>query len=221
MTASDLEAVARDADVVRLRVVGLKQNLGPLEKLVSLRELELVDPRAIEGLDRLHQLEALTLYAIPHVGSLAPLAKLTDLRRLLVSTPPGYDASRKCYEVESLEPIASLTRLEQLTMRGIVPRTGRLKPLERLKNLREIGITHVYVFGIEDYAQLAQALPDAQGHCLQPVFEATWAGVCSRCGGARVAFTAPPPRSPRTACPVCDRARIERHVKAWNSVGNR
>jgi hypothetical protein len=59
-----------------LRVVGLKQNLGPLEKLVSLRELELVDPRAIEGLDRLHQLEALTLYAIPHVGSPAPLAKL-------------------------------------------------------------------------------------------------------------------------------------------------
>ena len=106
-------------------------------------------------------------------------------------------------------------------MRGIVPKTGRLKPLERLKNLREIGITHVHVFGIEDYALLAHALPDTQGHCLQPVFEATWAGTCSRCGGARVAFTAPPPRSPRTACPVCDRARIERHVNAWNSVGNR
>jgi hypothetical protein len=221
MTASDLEAVAREADVVRLRIVGLKQSLGPLERLVSLRELELVDPRTIDGLDRLQHLEALTLYAIAHVSSLAPVAKLTNLRKLLVSTPPGYDASRKCYEIESLEPIASLTRLEKLTMRGIMPRAGRLKPLERLNSLRNIGITHVYVFEIEDYAQLARALPDAQGHCLQPVFQAPWAGMCSHCGGARVAFTAPPPRSPRTACPVCDRARIERHVNAWNSVGTR
>lgn len=221
MTASDLDAVARQADVVRLRIVGLQRSLEPLETLVSLRELELVDPRTLDGLDRLQQLEALTLYAIAHVSSLAAVAYLANLRKLLVSTPPGYDASRKCYEVESLEPIASLTRLEELTMRGIVPRTGRLKPLARLNSLRKIGITHVYVFGIEDYAQLARALPEAQGHCLQPVFEAPWTGVCSRCGRARVAFTAPPPRTPRTACPVCDRVRIERHVNAWNSVANR
>jgi hypothetical protein len=221
MTVSDLEAVARQRDVVRLRIVGLTQSLEPLEGLVSLRELDLVDPRTLDGLDRLQQLEALILYAIPHVGSLAPIAKLTSLKKLLVSTPPGYDASRKCYEVESFEPIASLTRLEELTMRGIVPRSGRLRPLERLTSLRTIGITHVYVFGIADYAQLAHALPDAEGHCLQPVFEATWAGTCSRCGGARVAFTAPPPRSPRTACPVCDRVRIQRHVNVWNSAVKR
>ena len=75
-----------------------------------------------------------------------------------------------------------------------------------------------YMFGLADYAQLAAALPAAEGHCLQPVFEATWAGACPQCGRPRVVLTAPPPRTPRMACPVDDQARIERHVAAWNAA---
>jgi hypothetical protein len=71
-------------------------------------------------------------------------------------------------------------------------------------------VTRVKIFG------LAAALPGAEGHCLQPVFEATWAGPCPRCGRPRVVLTAPPPRTPRMACPVDDQPRIERHVAAWN-----
>jgi hypothetical protein len=220
LSEADLYAVDARPDVTRVKIFGLKHNLAPLATLASLRHLDLTDPHTLDGLERIDQLEVLTLYAFPRITSLDAVGKLHNLKKLHLSTPPGSDASRQCYEVESFEPLAALANLEALTMRGIVPKVGGLDPIGRLKNLRRVDITPVYVFGLEDYARLAAALPIAEGHCLVPVFEATWAGPCPSCGTARVVLTAPAPRSPRTACPVCDRARIERHVAAWNAVSS-
>jgi hypothetical protein len=218
LTDADLYAVAASPDVTRVKIFGLKQSIAPLTMLASLRDLDLTDPATLDGLDELQQLESLTLYAFPRITSLEAIGALTNLKKLLLSTPPGYDASRKCYEVDSLEPLGRLSRLESLTMRGIVPRSGRLEPIRRLTSLRRVDITHVYMFGLADYAQLAAALPAAEGHCLQPVFDAAWAGACPQCGRPRVVLTAPPPRTPRMACPVDDQARIERHVAAWDAA---
>jgi len=218
LSIADLYAVAARPDVTRIRIYALKQNLGPLATLTSLRHLELTDPHVLDGLEGMQQIDSLMLYAFPRITSLDAVGTLTNLKTLMLSTPPGYDASRKCYEVESFEPLARLANLEALTLRGIVPETGGLEPIQRLTSLRRLDITHAYVFGLEDYARLAAALPRAEGHCLQPVFEASWAGTCPRCGGSRVALTAPPPHTPKTACPICDRERIERHLTAWNWV---
>ena len=216
LTDADLYAVAARPDVIRVKIYGLKQSLAALATLASLRQLELTDPHTLDGLELMQQLETLSLYAFPRITSLDAVGTLTNLRALRLSTPPGYDASRKCYEVDSFEPLGRLANLESLTMRGVAPKHGRLGPIRRLTSLRHVDITHVYLFTLEDYAQLVAALPNAEGHCLQPVFEATWAGTCAECGRARVVLTAAPPRSPRMACPVCDQARIERHVEAWN-----
>jgi len=218
LSVADLYAVAARPDVTRVRIFALKQNLAPLAPLMSLRHLELTDPYVLDGLDQLEQLESLMLYAFPHITSLDLVGTLTNLKKLTLSTPPGDDASRNYYEVESFEPLARLSSLESLTMRGIVPKSGGLEPIHRLTQLRRVDITHVHVFGLEDYARLAAALSLAEGPCLQPVHEAQWAGTCPRCGSARVALTAPPPHSPKTACPICDRERIERHLAAWNWV---
>ena len=215
---STLAELRQRPDVSRVRIIGLKQHLAVLTSLPALRHLDLIDPRTLDGLAQLHQLESLMLYALTHVTSFDAVGRLSHLKSLMISTPPGYDASRKCYEVDTLEPLAKLTRLESLTMRGILPRVARLDPIRRITSLRHLDISHVYVFGVPDFARLALALPHAKGHCLEPVFDAQWAGVCSRCGGRRVALTAPPPRTARTACPVCNRARIDRHVAAWNAV---
>jgi hypothetical protein len=59
----------------------------------------------------------LTLYAFPRITSLDAVGKLHNLKKLHLSTPPGYDASRQCYEVASFEPLATLANLETLTMR--------------------------------------------------------------------------------------------------------
>ena len=195
--------------------------LSALADLPRLQDLHLVDPGTLEGLEQLQRLIWLTLYHFPKIHSLTPIGTLTKLRSLLVSTPPSYDAPRRCHHVETLDPLGRLSHLEALTLRGVLPGEGRLDALGALKGLGELAITHVYAFDLEDYARLARALPSTRGNCLRPYYEAHWAGTCRRgCGQARVALTAPPPRSPRTLCPGCDRERLERHVSAWMAVVN-
>src|SRR5262249_39058875 len=155
---------------------------------------------------------------LPRISSLDPIGRLTRLRTLAMSTPPGYDASRKCHDVETLAPLSALHALEKLTMRGILPARDRLRPLHTLARLQSLDVSHVYAFGLEDYAGLARALPHASGHCLQPYFSAEWAGRCSRCQSPRVVLTAPPPRTSRFVCSTCQADRLEAHVQKWNRV---
>jgi hypothetical protein len=218
-TERDLRALASLPHASHVQLSRLRVSLDGLADLPHLEDLHLVDPETLEGLERLRRLVSLTLYSFPKIHSLAPIGSLTNLKTLLVSTPPSYDASRKCHNVESLDPLGKLDNLEALTLRGVLPDKGGLDPLRALKQLRQLAITHVYAFGIEDYARLAHDLPNAEGHCLRPYFEAHWTGTCRHgCGRARVALTAPAPRTPRTLCPVCDQARLERHVNAWDAV---
>jgi len=220
-TERELRALASVPLATHLQVSRLRVSLAGLADLPHLQDLHLVDPGTLEGLERLQQLVSLTVYCFPKIHSLSPIGSLTNLKTLLVSTPPGYDAGRKCHRVESLEPLGRLGDLEALTLRGVLPDQGRLDALRALKGLRQLAITHVYAFGIDDYAGLARALPNTSGHCLQPYYEAHWTGTCRHgCGRARVALTAPPPRSPRMLCPDCDRARLERHVAAWMAIVN-
>ena len=217
----DLAALAVLRHATHVQLTGMRSALGALAALPRLEQLHLVDPHTLEGLSAMPRLTSLTIYCFPKIHSLAPIASLVNLRSLLLSTPPGYDASRKCHDVDSLQPLEHLRYLERLTLRGILPARGRLSPLSALTQLRELAVTHVYAFGLEDYAGLARALPATSGHCLRPYFAAHWTGRCRACGRPRVALTAPPPRTPRTLCPDCDRARLERHVANWNDVMSR
>src|SRR5215467_8072878 len=51
LSIADLYAVAARPDVTRIRIYALKQNLGPLATLTSLRHLELTDPHVLDGLE--------------------------------------------------------------------------------------------------------------------------------------------------------------------------
>lgn len=214
-----LTASRPDAETVR--VCKLRTSLLPFERLSLLRHLEINDPLTLDGLDHLTQLSSLTIYSFPRVHSLDTLGALTELRRLHLSTPPSYDASRKVHHVDSLGPLGHLRNLESLVMRGVLPTIGGLQPLQHLLLLRHLEITHVYGFAIDEYAQLARALPLAQGHCLVPYFEATWTGRCKKCGRQRVALTAPRPRTPSVLCPMCNCDRLERHIEVWNRAKER
>src|SRR5262245_31067548 len=199
----DLQMVARQTGVSVVEIHGLQCSLVPLLELPTLTTLSLFDPRSLEGLEEFRGIESLTLYDIPKIRSIAPLAALASLKRLVVSTPPGYDSSRKVHTVESFAPVGYLQHLEDLVLRGVWPQDGRLAPLHQLTALRRVAIDHVFGFTMGDYVALARALPDVEGHCLQPTFEAAWAGACPRgCGNARVVLTAPPPRTSSLMCPV-------------------
>lgn len=76
--------------------------------------------------------------------SLRPLKNLSGLRMLSLSTTPSWDGSGRTLFVDSFEHFSNCTKLEMIQIIGVVPREGRLEPLERLKNLRvaSIGNTH-------------------------------------------------------------------------------
>jgi len=220
-TEDDLRALAALPNAASLEISGLRIDLRALRAVPWVEHLHLNDPATLDGLVHLQQVRRLAVYHFPKIHDLAPVGALSRLRTLLLSTSPSYDASRKCFEVDSLEPLAALSQLEQLTMRGVVPLHGRLEPLHGLTGLRELAITHVYCFGLEDYARLAAALRHTTGHCLEPFFAASWAGTCRRCGQGRVVLTGPRQRRSRFLCPLCDGARVAQHVAAWKAASTR
>jgi hypothetical protein len=218
-TERDLAALAQVPNETALRISGLRITVQALAGVPWIESLTLDDPATLDGLEALPHVRKLAVDYFPKIRDLSPIGALGQLTSLLLSTPPSYDASRKCFEVESLEPLGRLGHLEELTLRGVIPLRGRLEPLHGLKQLRRLTISHVYCFTLEDYARLARVLTNTTGDCLRPVFAASWAGTCQRgCGQTRVVLTGPRPRSPHVLCPDCNRARIERHVEAWKAA---
>jgi|GEM_PF-1404412 len=187
----------------------------------SLRILYVGSAYTLAGVSELTQVRELRLLHIPKVTSLEPVSRLQGLQILVVATPPSWDASRRCIEVESLAPLGRLKNLGRLDLCGVLPRDRTLKPLGELVNLRQLLISHVYAFGMEDYADLARHLPRTVGACLRPCYSMGFETPCRKCRGQTVFLTGPRPRTRRQLCPTCDRAKLEEHIAEWNRITGR
>jgi hypothetical protein len=219
------ETVADRPDILSARALVLNSvrdtDLAFLSSNVSLRVLYLSELHALKDVAALSQIRELVLLHSPKVRSLEPLAALRGLEILTISTPPSWDASRKCLEVESFDSLRRLAGLRALSLTGVRPMQDGLRPLQGMKGLRRLEISHVYDFGLEDYAELAAHLPATAGACLQPCFSMGFAMPCRKCGRQTVFLTGPKPRSRRYLCVVCDRARLEEHIARWNAASGR
>lgn len=210
MTAPSLSlAAVRDSDLSFLRANQ------------SLRILQVSEAHSLRGVDLLSQVRELVLIHIPQVHSLEPLAALRDLQFLTISTPPGWDASRRCLEVDSLEPLSGLNALVSLSLCGVRPIHGRLQPLHKLTGLLALSISHVYSFDLRDYAALAAHLPNTAGDCLRPCFSFGFELPCRKCGNQMIGLTGSKPRARRFLCLTCDRGRLLEHFDAWNKAAGR
>jgi len=219
-TQHDVEAIAKIPSVTCVCLVMPRiTSLAPLSRLSGLESLELDDPPTISGMERLPSLKCLVLRHFRRVKSLAPLSALSNLRAISMSTIPSWDASRRCLEVDSLEPLRKLINLESLSLMGIEPLDRRLDPLHDLTNLKYLHISHEFQFQLEDYAALARALPETSGHCLLPYYTIPQLSLrCKRCDGEIVFLTGPRPRTRRQLCPVCDERKLQRHERQWNDA---
>src|SRR5262245_21088484 len=219
-TQQDLEFLQRFSALECVCVIVLRgASLVPLAALQHLQALELDDPPTLSGLDRLTNLKCLVLRHFRRITSLAPLAALPHLRAVSMSTIPSWDASRRCLEVESLEPLAGLSMLESLCLMGVKPLDHRLDPLHRLAQLKYLHISHEFQFQLEDYAALARVLPNTSGHCLLPYFAIPQLSLrCKGCAGEMVFLTGPRPRARRQLCPVCDERKLQEHKRQWNEA---
>jgi hypothetical protein len=219
-TQHDVEAIAT---IPAITCVSLAMpritSLAPLSKLSGLESLELDDPPTIAGIEGLISLKCLVLRHFRRITNLAPLSCLSNLRAVSMSTIPSWDASRRCLEIDSLEPLRKLINLESLRLMGIKPLDRRLDPLHDLTNLKYLHISHEFQFQLEDYAALARALPETSGHCLLPYYTIPQLSLrCKRCDGEIVFLTGPRPRTRRQLCPVCDERKLQRHERQWNDA---
>ena len=146
-TQHDVEAIAT---IPAITCVSLAMpritSLAPLCKLSGLESLELDDPPTIVGIEGLISLECLVLRHFRRITNLAPLSSLSNLRAVSMSTIPSWDASRRCLEIDSLEPLRKLINLESLRLMGIKPLDRRLDPLHDLTNLKYLHISHEFQF---------------------------------------------------------------------------
>ena len=206
-----------------IRVLRLNHAAGDdldfLGGLADLRILELssLKTKSLRGIERLQRLEYLVIDHAPNLHSLAPVAGLRALRHLIISTPASWDSSRRCIEVDTLKPLSKLSKLELLTLRGVRPAADALRPLEVLKILKEVEISHVPDFGVEDFARLAGALPKADGHCLQPHFRMNFPWPCKRCKATQEWLTGVSGKK-RYLCPSCDKDKLAAHVAEFERI---
>jgi hypothetical protein len=219
-TEDDLKLISQIAGLTCVcLVVPRLITLAPLAALESLEALELDDPPTLSGLEQLIHLKCLVLRHFRRIKSLAPLAALSGLRAISMSTIPSWDASRRCLEVDSLEPLSKLASLESLCLIGVKPLDGQLDLLHHLTQLKYLHISHEFQFQLEDYAALARALPNASGHCLVPYFAIPQLSVrCKRCAGEIVFLTGPRPRTRRQLCPICGEEKLAEHERQWNDA---
>lgn len=121
------------------------RTLKPLAAFTGLEELAIMtipDPD-LTFLQGLGSLTYLRLLHLPKVTDLAPLARLQNLRTLLIETPPSWDSASKRLTVDSFEPLGELRRLENITLIGIRTPEQSLRPLERCGNLRAAWFGHL------------------------------------------------------------------------------
>ena len=84
--------------------------------------------------------------------------------------------------------------------------------------LRTIDISHVPDLGLEDFARLAGALPQAAGSCLQPHFRMNFPWPCKRCRTTQEWLTGAVGPQKRSLCPVCDKEKLAAHVAAFERI---
>lgn len=194
--------------------------LAHLGKLKSLKALHLFafGGTSLDGLEGLKSLRHLVIEHAPKLASLEALGALASLKSLSISTPPSWDASRRTIKVTTLAPLARLSKLESLALRGVEPQRDGLKPLARLVSLKELDFSHVFSLTMADYAGLAGALPKARGDCLSPTYKLVIGPCCKKCRTQNVWLTGSAPGTKRSLCPKCDEAKLKAHVAEFEKI---
>jgi hypothetical protein len=147
--------------------------------------------------------------------TLAGIEALTSLKNLVISTPPSWDGTSRKIEIDSLKRLLALTGLERLILQSVRPADLDLAPIARMTHLKDLDIGGVPEFTIAHYSRLAAALPDTEGRCLQPYFEIKNLSFCKKCKHAMVMLNGTAPRARKWLCPVCNKKKLDEHVRVW------
>jgi hypothetical protein len=105
----------------------------------------------LDVLTNFKALKKLKILHMPKVTNLSPLESLTELESLSLSTQPSWDVSGKKTIVDSLLPISSLAKLENLELLGIVPLSGSLKDIYNLSSIKKARFSQYSIIEIDRF----------------------------------------------------------------------
>ncbi len=161
----------------------------------------------------LHRLELLQIHAAPRVNDWSQLSELPRLVLVQMTIAPGNWLYGKHQVVTSFAPLAQCHRLQTLVLQGYVPRDGNLLALAQLPRLRYLSIDDV--FPMSQLARFAAMQPDVTCSLLNPyrLFDRR----CKKCNAGLYALNGADAETRRPLCPVCNEARLRRHLDKWRN----
>lgn len=130
-------------------------NIGPLAALEHLRELAIAGSpklRSLEGIERLPTLRSLVLFDCTNLSDIEPLTRLRNLETLCLEG--GFS---KHLSLKTLAPLAALVKLRRLRLASVKVSDGSLRPLHRLRSLKQVFIARA--FSPAEFRALGEALP--------------------------------------------------------------
>lgn len=158
LTNNKIEDLSALSELKNLEELYLDKNnisdLGPLKELTGLRELSLNDNKikdisALENLTELTMLYMNGVYTGPYdapddsgnaISNIEPLRNLKKLTKLHL---------QDLVYIEDLSPLAELTNLESLILRG-----NRISNIEPLRNLTKLEVLYLYKNNVSDISAL-------------------------------------------------------------------
>lgn len=211
----DFSPLTQFPNLRRLWVSGAKQDqldvIGELTQLECLCVSLPPSTNDLRPLGRLTNLRDLSFDGQIDGALLEPLANLVELRRLFISAQL---TSYKTLYFDAFAPLGSLTKLEHLELYGVKPRDESLVPLTRLRNLKRLGMSNIFL--LAEMARMAAALPNTEGIFHDPVLElGSGQGFeCKKCGREKRIMLVGRSRS-SFPCGVCDAKLIENHIAEY------
>lgn len=198
----------RQLEVLQIKWSNVR-DLSAISGLQQLRALSIGSSTkvpSIEPLIQLQQLKLLELENFKSITDFSPLVLLTSLDSLAIT-----GSMWSSQAIESLEPFGQMTWLRTLSLD--TSSVSSLKPLARLKNLRELGLGGRLPF--EEYAWLSAQLPTTACRWFAPFYEMAGSGY-SRCvtcqQDSMVMLTG---RGKPVVCRHCDAQKVAKHVAAY------
>lgn len=189
-------------------------SLAPLVALRRLSHFHLGGAPSAEPLEALAGLPDLVDLELGNVRAAGDLRFLHALPQLRALSVTGDTNSGKDLKIDTLAPIAGLVRLERLVLRAVQVADGSLAPLAGLPSLKHLVLGNG--FPRDEFARLAGRRPDLASESLLPVTGPFQGFGCKRC--KEKSLYLPAGKGLPWLCGHCDRAKLDRHIAAFQAV---
>lgn len=189
-------------------------DLEPIHRISGLENLAITwnsKVSDLEWLQPLKNLKNLKLDDVPKIADLSAIADLSELQRLHLSGNLGSLSPKM--KVESLQPLARLSNLSELTLLNIRVRDFGLKPISACKKLETLNAANV--FDTEDFAYLSVHLSKTKCDLFSPYRLAKMPLSNDGKTGQRAMVTG---RRKPFLDPVLEKEKLEKYVRKFAAL---